>query len=229
MSQKSQKASSTPHLQIYIIEEFFFFFNCWFADGVFSHWQIHLDNGRLSSLGFTNSTSTTEQHAHHFTSLLKVLSVSICERGRELLFCVSGMPFYYMASSASGQYAVNSVFWLATRAGKMERYCPPGTARFVPTNKILPKFKQVHETFLSPELFFAKVKRFLVFSLSLWNQKKRQREWKQKCWCVFKSTFCSKNQQTQKFVLNLKIWIWNLILKWNQSNDCIFCIYPIRI
>ena len=39
-----------------------------------------------------------------------------------------------MASSASGQYAANSVFWLATRAGKMERYCPPGTARFVPAN-----------------------------------------------------------------------------------------------
>ena len=34
-------------------------------------------------------------------------------------------PFYYMASSASGQYAANSVFWLATRAGKLERYRPP--------------------------------------------------------------------------------------------------------
>ena len=32
-----------------------------------------------------------------------------------------------MASSASGQYAAKSVFGLATRAGKMERYCPPGT------------------------------------------------------------------------------------------------------
>ena len=60
---------------------------------------------------------------------------------------------YYMASSASGQYAANSVFWLATRAGKMERYCPPGTARFVPANKISPKFKRVHESFLSPKLF----------------------------------------------------------------------------
>ena len=42
----------------------------------------------------------------------------------------------------------------------MERYCPPGTARFVSANKISPKFKQVHETFLSPKLFSAKVKRF---------------------------------------------------------------------
>ena len=62
----------------------------------------------------------------------------------------------------------------------MERYCPPGTARFVPANKILPKFKRVHESFLSPKLFSAKVKRFFVISVSLWNQKKRQRECKQR-------------------------------------------------
>ena len=36
----------------------------------------------------------------------------------------------------------------------MERYCPPGTALFVPSHKISPKFK-----------------RFVVTSLSLWNQK----------------------------------------------------------
>ena len=84
---------------------------------------------------------------------------------------------YYMASSASGQYAANSVFWLATRAGKMERYCPPGTARFVPANKISPKFKWVHESFPLLKLLSAKVKRLFVISLSLWNEKKRQREW----------------------------------------------------
>ena len=88
--------------------------------------------------------------------------------------------FYYMTRSASGQYAANSVFWLATRAGKMERYCPPGTARFVPANKISPEFKRVHESFLSLKLISAKVERFFVISLSLWNQKKRQREWKQR-------------------------------------------------
>ena len=69
--------------------------------------------------------------------------------------------FYYKASSASGQYAANSVFRLATRAGKMERYCSPGTARFVPANKISPKFKRVHENFLSLKLLSAKVKDFL--------------------------------------------------------------------
>ena len=59
---------------------------------------------------------------------------------------------------------------------KKERYCPPGTARFVPANKISPKFKRVHESFLSLKLLSAKVKRLFVISLSLWNQKKRPRE-----------------------------------------------------
>ena len=83
---------------------------------------------------------------------------------------------YYMPSSASGQYAANSVFRLATRAGKMERNCPPGTARFVPANKISPKFKRVHESYLSLKLLSAKVKRFFLISLSFWNQQKRPRE-----------------------------------------------------
>ena len=48
----------------------------------------------------------------------------------------------------------------------MERYYPPGTARFVPANKISSKFKQVRESFLSPKLFSATVKRFVVSSLS---------------------------------------------------------------
>ena len=37
----------------------------------------------------------------------------------------------------------------------MERYCPPGTARFVPANKISAKLKRLHESFLSPKLFSA--------------------------------------------------------------------------
>ena len=117
--------------------------------------------------------------------------------------------YYYMASSTSGQYAANSVFGLATRAGKMERYCPPGIARFIPANKISPKFKQVHESFLSPKLFSAKVKRFFVISLSLWNQKKRQREWKQRkqtCWWVLKICFATKT----KVCFEFEIWISNV-------------------
>ena len=42
------------------------------------------------------------------------------------------MYIYYMASSASRQDEPNPALWLATRAGKMERYCPLGIARFVP-------------------------------------------------------------------------------------------------
>ena len=74
--------------------------------------------------------------------------------------CKKNNNYYYMASSSSGQCAANSVFWLATWAGKMEWYCSPRTARFIPTKKISPKFKRVHESFLSPKLFSAKVKRF---------------------------------------------------------------------
>ena len=123
-----------------------------------------------------------------------------------------------MASSASGQYAANSVFWLATRAGKMEQYCPPGTARFVPANKISPV--RVHESFLSPKLFSAKVKRFFcVFSVFMEPEKAstRMKTKKTKMLMSFKNTFCNKKRQTQKFVLNLKIWkfefeiwIWNV-------------------
>ena len=134
-----------------------------------------------------------------------------------------------MASSASGQYAANSVLWLATRAGKKERYCPPGTARFVHANKISLEFKQVHISFLSPKLFFAKVKRFFSdFSVFMGPEKAstRMKTKKTKMLMSFKNKFCNKNRQTQKFVLNLKIW--NLNFKCNRSTDCIFCIYPIR-
>ena len=50
------------------------------------------------------------------------------------------------------------------------------TAYFIPANKILLKFKQVHKSFLSPKLFSAKTKTFFSISLSLWNQKKGQQE-----------------------------------------------------
>ena len=120
-----------------------------------------------------------------------------------------------MASCASGQYAANSVFWLATRAGKMERYCPPGTARFVPANKIFAKVQASARKF--SKLFSAKVKRFFVFSLSLWNQKKRQLEWKQrkqKCWWVLKIPFATKTGKHKSLFwiwkFEFEIWIWNV-------------------
>ena len=57
----------------------------------------------------------------------------------------------------------------------MERYCPPGTARFVPANKISPKFKRVHESFLSLKLLSAKVKDFWGF-LCLYGTRKSVNE-----------------------------------------------------
>ena len=42
----------------------------------------------------------------------------------------------------------------------MERYCPPGSTRFVPAGKISLKFKRVHESFLPLKLLSAKVKIF---------------------------------------------------------------------
>ena len=83
----------------------------------------------------------------------------------------------------------------------MERYCPPRTARFVPGNKISPRVKRVHQSFLSPKLFSAKVKRFFAISLSLWNQKELQQERKQR---EQKLLISFKNRETQKFILNLK-------------------------
>ena len=55
----------------------------------------------------------------------------------------------------------------------MERYCPPEIAHFVPANKILPKFKLVHETFLSQNIFRDSKKIFcdLFVRMELENEK----------------------------------------------------------
>ena len=44
--------------------------------------------------------------------------------------------YYYMANSASGQDDSNRGLWLATRAGKMEPSCPPGTTPCIPQAKL---------------------------------------------------------------------------------------------
>jgi len=86
----------------------------------------------------------------------------------------------------------------------MERYCPPRTARFVPANEISPKFKQVHESFLSPKLFSAEVKRFFC-DFSVFMEPEQASTKKTKMLMSFKNKFCNKNRQTQEFVSNLKI------------------------
>ena len=62
----------------------------------------------------------------------------------------------------------------------MERYCPPGIARFVPANKISPKFKdfkRVHESFLSQNIFRDSKKIFcdLFVGMELGNEKTEKR------------------------------------------------------
>ena len=61
---------------------------------------------------------------------------------------------YYMAGSTSGQYVANSVFWLTNWAGKVERYCTPGTARFVPAKKKIAKVQASPQKFSLAEITF---------------------------------------------------------------------------
>ena len=62
-------------------------------------------------------------------------------------------------------------------SGQDERYCPPGIARFVPANKISPEFKQVHESFLSQNIFCDSKKIFcdLFVGMELENEKTETR------------------------------------------------------
>ena len=80
----------------------------------------------------------------------------------------------------------------------MGRYCSPGTALFVPANKISPKFKQVHESFLSLKITFCSGKKiFCDFSVFMEPEKAstRMKTEKTKMLISFKNTFCSKNRQ----------------------------------
>ena len=66
----------------------------------------------------------------------KAKTIEIAVRYKLLLytFCVL-LGIYYMTSSVSGQDEPNRALWLATRAGKMERYCPLGISRLVPQDQ----------------------------------------------------------------------------------------------
>ena len=59
----------------------------------------------------------------------------------------------------------------------MERYCPPGIARFIPANKISPKFKRVDESFLSQNIFRGSKKIFcdLLVGMELEKEKTETR------------------------------------------------------
>jgi len=126
-----------------------------------------------------------------------------------------------MASSAGSMRRILCSDWLPERARWSD------TARLgLPVSLLQIKFRQSSsectKVFSRWKLLSAKVKRFFVISLSLWNQKKRQREWKQRKqkWLIsFKNTFCSKNRQIKHKSLFLiwkfefELWIWNVTNK----------------
>ena len=88
--------------------------------------------------------------------------------------------------------------WLPEWASDTARPGLPGTARFVPANKISPKFMRVHESFLSLKLLSAKVKGFFCdFSVVKEPEKAstRMKTKKTKMLISFKNTFGSKNRQ----------------------------------
>ena len=90
----------------------------------------------------------------------------------------------------------------------MERYCPSGIARFVPANNFFTKVQAGVQKFSFAEIIFCQGKRiFCDFSVFMEPEKAsaRMKTKKTKMLMSFKNTFCNKNRQTQKFVLNLKI------------------------
>ena len=121
-----------------------------------------------------------------FVFHLTFSSSSDWKKDWEPMYCVGEIiPFIILQAPRAGSMRrILCSDWLPERA-RWSDTARPGLPVFVPANKLSPKFKRVHESFLSLKLLSAKVKRFFVISLSLWNQKKRQREWKQrkqKCW-----------------------------------------------
>ena len=97
-----------------------------------------------------------------------------------------------------------------------------------------PRSQKLKQKFSFAEIIFWQGKKmFCVFSVYMEPEKTstRMKTKKTKMLMSLKRKFCDKNRQAQKFVLNFKILILilNLNLKCNQSNDFIFCIYPIRI
>ena len=114
------------------------------------------------------------------------------------------------------------ILWQAPRAGSMQRIlCSdwlPERARWSDTahpglHVSFPqiKFRQVQANarkFSFAEIIFCQGKKiFCVFSVFMQPAKAstRMKTKKTKMLMSFKNTFCNKNRQTQKFVLNLKI------------------------
>ena len=79
----------------------------------------------------------------------------------------------------------------------MERYCPPGTARFVLANKNFAKVQASARKFSVAEITFCEGKKiFCDFSVLMEPEKAstRMKTKKTKMLISFKNTFCSKNR-----------------------------------
>ena len=101
--------------------------------------------GFAASLSFFSTSRKCSQGNVRNVSFRISLRWSIChfnpvdKPSLEFLFSTDALrcsnTVYYMTSSVSGQDEPNRALWLATRAGKMERYCPLGISRLVPQDQ----------------------------------------------------------------------------------------------
>ena len=135
--------------------------------------------------------------------------------------------YTWQAPRAGSMRRILCSYWLPERA-RWSDTARPGLPVSFPQIKFCPSSSECTRVFF---IFCQGKKMFCVFSVFMEPEKAstRMKTKKTKMLMSFKSTFCDKNRQTQKFVFKIWIWIWNLNLKCNQSNDCIFCIYPITI
>ena len=111
------------------------------------------------------------------------------------------------------------------------------TARLgLPVSFLQIKFRQnssrCTKVFFCRNYFLLRLKDFCDFSVFMEPEKAstRMQTKKTKMLMSFKNNYVLQQKPANTKACfefeNWKIWIWNLNLKCNQSNDCIFCIYP---
>ena len=84
----------------------------------------------LARHNITNSWTVSEIDFNKFNcSSLRKWCTGV---NRKSWVFLNGIICDYMARSVIGQDEPNPVLWLATRAGKMELFCPLGTTRCIP-------------------------------------------------------------------------------------------------
>ena len=113
--------------------------------------------------------------------------------------------------------------WLPERARWSDTACPGLPVSF-PQIKFHQSSSECTKGFFPRNFFLLRWKDFLWF-LCLCGTRKastRMKTKKTKLLMSLKNTFCNKNRQTQKFVLNLKIWKFKFeIWIWNVTNQMV--------